>query len=149
MHDGQDALGPEIVVLAIPAVPAVVRQILQGERVAVEGAPPFGAGPPIGKMAFGLVTGCTACLPVRREFRAEKQRLPEGDRLGMARDTIARVRGCREWPGAVGEDPFDLRLCEQEVLRRRGREGGGQRNQAAQDGREGNAGTTSCTASWL
>ena len=103
-----EALRPQVVVRAVPAVPALAGDVDDGRRVAVERREPDRLRLAVGPVAARLVAARAGHELVRREPRVEEEPLAERDRVGVAGEPVRRIARRRGRPRSVREDLRDL-----------------------------------------
>ena len=109
------ALRPQVVVGAVPAVPALQVQVVQRQRVAVAARQACASRPAVAEAQRGLVAAGAGDAAVGRQRRLVEQLPAEGDGRRLAPDPVRRVGLQRRWPGAEGQDARDV-----VVVQRRG-----------------------------
>jgi len=113
-----DALRPQAVVAAVPAVPAIKADVHHGRRVAVDRLEAEAARPCVLEVAEGDVAGGAEHRAGAGETRLEEQALAERDRLGLAGDAVARILARCRRPGTVSENPLSFFVGKDDQLAR-------------------------------
>src|SRR5688500_9985067 len=91
IEERPQALRPQAVLRAVPAVPAIEARVHHGGRVPVDELEAEGARPRVLEAAEGRVAGGAQDRARAREPRLEKELLAERDRRGLSGDAVRRV----------------------------------------------------------
>src|SRR5258705_12140270 len=91
IDDWTQALGPQAVGGAVPAIPALPAQIHDRWRVAIELGHSDPAPKVIGPVALGNVAACAGLRAAGGETLIEEQDRAELDRVRFSRDTVGQV----------------------------------------------------------
>src|SRR5687767_12649563 len=101
IEERPQALRPQAVLRAVPAVPAIEARVHHGGRVPVDELEAEGARPRILEAAEGRVAGGAQHRARAREPRLEKELLAERDRRGLSGDAVRRIGPERRRPGPM------------------------------------------------
>ena len=112
------ALCPQVVVRAVPAVPALAADVVQRRRVAVDAHSPLRARHAVGECAPGAMARRARDRAAGGEPRVREQPRAECDGLGLGRHAVGRVDDARRRPRSQRHDAADFGVGERHRCRR-------------------------------